>query len=129
MGAFLPGGVKAVEQRQQQATQMKNQRSITAHLSRGAKMIDLGIKQKVAEVQRQQQKHFALTAIHQTERATEQQQQGGQHIEQRGEELAQHRQARQQQAAEQKQQRRQKMAKAHSSKTRQDGLRTAAKSG
>jgi len=35
-------------------------------------VVDLDIQQEVADIQRQQQKHFALTTIDQTERPTEQ---------------------------------------------------------
>ena len=71
MGAFLPGRVEAVEQRQQQAAQVEDQRRISANLPCGTKVINLSIQQEVSEVQRQQQKHFALAAIHQAKRAAE----------------------------------------------------------
>lgn len=61
---------------------MEAQRRITAHLTRRAKMVNMGVEQKIGEVEGQQQEHFTLTPVHQTKRPAEQQQQGRQYIEQ-----------------------------------------------
>ena len=82
MSTLLPGGIEPVEQRQQQATEVEDQRRVAAHLPHFTEVIDLGIEQEVTQIKRQQQEHFSLATVRQTERATEQQQQGRQHIEQ-----------------------------------------------
>ncbi|MNC12306.1 hypothetical protein D3C75_600250 [compost metagenome] len=85
MGALLPCREDAKQQRQQQATQMKDHRGIVTHLAVVAVIVSLGVEQEVGDVHRDHQKQFTLASVYRAIGATEQQHQGGQHVEQRSE--------------------------------------------
>ncbi|MNN32769.1 hypothetical protein D3C81_1465010 [compost metagenome] len=88
MCTFLPCGEQAEQQRQQQADEVEDHRSVFADLAIVAVIVGLGVEQKVGDVHREHQKQLALTAVYRAIRAAQQQHQRRQHVEQRREEHA-----------------------------------------
>ncbi|MNY18986.1 hypothetical protein D3C86_1523980 [compost metagenome] len=87
--ALLPRGEHAKQQRQQQATQMEDHRGVLAHLAVVAVVVGLCVEQKVGDVHGDHQKQFTLTSVNRAVGTAEQQHQGRQYVEQRGEENVQ----------------------------------------
>ena len=114
MGLFLPQRINAEQQGQQQAAQVEHHRSVFTHAAIVAVEVGLGIQQEIGDVNRDHQEQFTLASIHRAVGAAEQQHQGGQHVEQRGEEDAEVLDVRSREPGQQQQQRREKMAETYS---------------
>ena len=74
VAALAPDAEQAIHQRQQQATEMEDQRGILTHYALLAKIVGLRVEQEIGQVDHDQQGKLALTAVHHAEGAAEQQQ-------------------------------------------------------
>ncbi len=82
VGFLLPQRIDAEQQRQQQATQMKDHRRVFADTAIVAVVIGLGVQQEVNPIHRDHQEQLTLATIHRAVRTAEQQHKGRQHVEQ-----------------------------------------------
>ncbi len=85
---------------------MEHHRSVFTHAAIVAVEVGLGVQQEIGDVHRDHQEQFTLASIHRAVSATEQQNQGGQYVEQRGEEDAEVLDVRSREPGQQQQQRR-----------------------
>ena len=85
---------------------MKDHRGVFAHTAIVTVEIGLGIQQEIGDVHRDHQEQFTLAPIHRAIRTAEQQHQGRQHVEQRGEEDVEVLDVRSREPSQQQQQRR-----------------------
>ncbi|MOA04982.1 hypothetical protein D3C78_1245590 [compost metagenome] len=114
VGALLPGTIQPEQGGQQQAHQVEDHRRVLAHAAMVTVEVGLGVEQVVGDVHREHQEQLALATVHRTVGAAQQQDQGGQDVEQRCEKDTEVSHIGRGEACQQKNQRRQEVACAYS---------------